>query len=63
MFDEEGWVLPGKGDIYTEEEMRSHVEWTDDVKAAFKRGGGSSSNDWRYYSKLENKLIDNVVTS
>ncbi len=57
VFDENDISLPGKGDIYSEEDMRQHVEWTEDVRTSSK---GNSVEDWRYHSKLENELIGNV---
>lgn len=60
VFDERDISLPGKGDIYTEEEMLRHIEWLEDVRAISARGGGNSVGDWRYYSKLDNELITHV---
>lgn len=60
VFDERDISLPGKGDIYTEAEMLRSIEWTKDVGAASKRGGGNSVDDWRYYSQLGNALTTHV---
>ncbi|MGC1309280.1 MAG: hypothetical protein WA885_18825 [Phormidesmis sp.] len=60
VFDEKDISLPGKGNIYTAEEMQRTIEWREDVFMAIDRGGGNSVEDWRYYSKLETQLIHHI---
>ncbi len=57
VFDENDISLPGKGDIYSAEDMRQHVEWTEDVRTSSR---GNSVEDWRYHSKLKDELIGDV---
>ena len=60
VFDENGISLAGKGNLLTREDMLKSAEWHEDVIARYAQGGGNSVGDWRYYSKLKNRLSENV---
>lgn len=58
--DENNVSLPGKGNLLTREDMLKSAEWHEDMKTRYARGGGNSVEDWRYHSKLKNRLPENT---
>lgn len=60
VFDPQGWILPGKGNIYSKEQLLRSLQWRQKVREDYANHRGSSGEHWRYYSKHKEQLIDRV---
>jgi hypothetical protein len=60
VFDPEGIVLAGKGDIYPKDHFLRSIRWTQRVRDNYANNRGSSVSHWRYYSKNKTELINKI---
>lgn len=60
VFDPNDTSLGGKGDIYPKDYFVRFVKWNKRVKDDYANNRGSSVDHWRFYSKYQSKLIDNI---
>lgn len=60
VFDPNGLIIPGKGNIYSKEDFFRWVRWLQKVRDDSANGRNSSVSHWRYYSKHKAQLVDNI---
>lgn len=60
VFDPNGLLLAGKGDIYAKDYFLRRVRWTQKVRDNCANGRGNSVAHWRYYSKHKSALIHKI---
>ncbi|AXE19190.1 hypothetical protein DR864_16240 [Runella rosea] len=60
VFDPNGTLLAGKGDIYPKDYFAKSVKWHKRVKDDYANNRGSSVDHWRFYSKYQSNLINQV---
>ncbi|NBB22565.1 hypothetical protein GVN20_24640 [Runella sp. CRIBMP] len=58
VFDPNGTLLAGKGDIYPKDYFARSVKWNKRVKDDYANNRGNSVDHWRFYSKYQINLID-----
>src|SRR6185295_5698962 len=60
VFDENGSMIRGKGDIYPKEYFLRFVKWNQRVREDYKNNRASSVDHWRHYSKYRAKILDHI---
>jgi len=60
VFDENGSMIPGKGDIYPKDYFLRFVKWNQRVRDDYKNNRASSVDHWRYYSRYGAKILDHI---
>jgi hypothetical protein len=60
VFDEQGFSIPGKGDIYPKEYFLKMLQWHQRVRDDYAHNRGSSVDHWRFYSRYQQALIDRI---
>ncbi|RCJ29002.1 hypothetical protein A6770_00985 [Nostoc minutum NIES-26] len=60
VFDPNGIIIPGKGDIYRKEDFLKRIQWTQRVREDYANHRGSSVSHWNYYSKYKIELINKI---
>lgn len=60
VFDPNESSIGGKGDIYPKDFFIRFVKWNKRVKEDYSNNRGSSVDHWRFYSKHQSELIENI---
>ena len=60
VYDPKGISIPGKGDIYSKEDLLQMIRWTQKVRDDYANDRGSSGEHWRYCSKHKAQLVDRI---
>jgi hypothetical protein len=60
VFDPNGILLAGKGDIYPKDYFERFVKWQIRINNDNANNRGNSISHWMYYSKYKDKLIDHI---
>ena len=60
VFDPKEPGLGGKGDIYSADQFRRLVRWTERVRDDYANGRGSSVAHWWYHSRSKHGLVGNI---
>jgi hypothetical protein len=60
VFDPQGTLSPGKGNIYRKEYFLRWVKWMQRYRENASQGLNSSTSHWRFYSKNKVKLINKI---
>ncbi|MBE9123110.1 hypothetical protein IQ269_20475 [Tychonema sp. LEGE 07199] len=60
VFDPKGYLIPGKGDIYSKESFLLMIRWTQKVRDDYANNRGSSVSHWRYFSKNKARLVNKI---
>jgi hypothetical protein len=60
VFDPKDSSIGGKGDIYSREYFERFLKWKERVKDDYANNREISVDHWRFYSKYQSRLIDNV---
>ncbi|MEO8889982.1 MAG: hypothetical protein ABI417_00355 [Coleofasciculaceae cyanobacterium] len=60
IFDPNGLLLAGKGDIYAKDYFLRWMRWVQKVRDNSANGRNSSVAHWRYYSKHKSELIHKI---
>lgn len=60
VFDPQGYVVLGRGDIRSEADLLRTLRWVHKVEEDYANNRGNSVAHWRYYSKHKAQLINKV---
>lgn len=60
VFDTKDISLPGKGDIYPKDYFLRRMRWIQKIREDAIHGRQSSVSHWRYYSKHQSKLVNQI---
>lgn len=60
VFDPKGFLIPGRGDIYSKEDFLRKIRWTQKVRDDYANNRGDSVSHWMYFSKNKLQLVNKV---
>ena len=60
VFDPNGIMIPGRGDIYSKEYFLRWIRWMRKVRGNYTNSRSSSVEHWTYYSKHRSQLVNKI---